>query len=394
MKILKKAVAFVMVTALCLAAIDLPCLAKEEEKSMGSLYSLSCAMIDGSSGRVLYEKNGYEERAMASTTKIMTLILALEYSNMDELVTVSSYAAKMPDVQLGIREGEQYKLEDLIYSMMLESHNDSAVAIAEHVGVSVEKFADMMNKKACEIGLSSTYFITANGLDASNKGGKHSTTAVELALIMKYCVMESPQKDMFIKVCQTRDYSFSDYEGKRSFSVHNHNRFLDMMDGVIAGKTGFTADAGYCYVAAVEKDGKTYIISLLGCGWPNNKNYKWHDAKTLLTYGFDNYKFKTILDENWCTECIPVSQGIEKDEITLYINENISMLLSDEDKIEIRPKLPSCVAAPVKKGDIIGSLDIYINDEHYKSINVYSADRISRVTLGYYFRVVASDFLL
>ena len=152
----------------------------EIPSELRQLYAQSAVLMDADSGRVLFEKNGYEQKPMASTTKIMTLIVTLENANLDEIVTVSQYAAGMPDVQLGIRKDEQYRLGDLLYSLMLESHNDSAVAIAEHVGGSVEGFAEMMNAKARDIGCFNTYYITPNGLDATDEDGTHSTTAAEI----------------------------------------------------------------------------------------------------------------------------------------------------------------------------------------------------------------------
>lgn len=364
-----------------------------EVPKINELYALSAAMIDGDTGRVLYEKEGYNVRAMASTTKIMTLIIALEYGNLDDMVTVSSYAAKMPDVQLGIKAEEQYMLSDLMYSLMLESHNDSAVAIAEHVGGSVEGFAKMMNAKAKELGLSNTYFITPNGLDAVDDYGKHSTTAVDLGLVMKYCVMDSPARDQFIKICQTREHSFADYDGKRSYSVHNKNALLDMMDGVVAGKTGFTADAGYCYVCAVTKDNKTLIITLLGCGWPNNKSYKWSDTKKMLSYGFENYSYNNLVDKSYVTDDIPILNGIEADRVGTYTMDEIGMITSKDDVIDIRTNIPDCLEAPVYSGEIVGRVDIYVNSELYTSLNVYAAKDVNRVNFKYYLQKTIRGFL-
>ena len=135
------------------------------------LYSLSAVLMDGDSGRVLYEKDGEAARANASTTKVLTCIVALESSPGDDYVQVSKNAASQPEVKLGIQPGEQYYLEDLLYSLMLKSHNDTAVAIAEHCGGSVEGFARMLNRKAKQIGCTDTYFITPNGLDATDSTG-------------------------------------------------------------------------------------------------------------------------------------------------------------------------------------------------------------------------------
>ena len=390
---MKRCLVYILTIILILANVSYTHINASAKEEL-SLYSLSAVLIDGDTGRVLYGKDEDTGRAMASTTKIMTLIIALEYGNMDDIVDVSSYASKMPDVQLGINEGEQYRLEDLIYSMKLESHNDSAVAIAEHIGGDVGGFADMMNQKAAELGLSDTYFITPNGLDSSDDKGAHHTTAKELALIMKYCIKDSPKKDEFINICQTRSYSFTDYSGKRSFTVNNKNAFLDMMQGVVAGKTGFTGDAGYCYVCAVTKDDKTLIVALLGCGWPNNKTYKWQDTKKLLNYGFEKFDKRCIFDRTYPLQSAKVKNGIENDEVDLYVDDEFNILLSDDDKVSYEVSLPDVFDAPVEKGDIGGSVIVYINDEPFKSFNVYIKDDIRRVNYRYYFNRVISHFLM
>ena len=281
---------FLLITANLLALIsnEMPCLAEETETTIkeSELYARSAVLMDADSGRILYQKEGETPLPMASTTKIMTCIVALENGVLEDEVEVSAYAASMPDVQLNIREGEHYILRDLLHSLMLESHNDSAVAIAEHIGGSVEGFADLMNRKAKEIGCENTYFITPNGLDAEKEietadGGKqtaaHSTTAADLARIMSYCIKRSPKKEDFLDITRTASYSFSNLEGSRSFSCSNHNAFLNMMEGALSGKTGFTGKAGYCYVGALERDDRTFVVALLACGWPNNKTYKWSD---------------------------------------------------------------------------------------------------------------------
>lgn len=170
----------------------------ETPEELSALYAASAVLMDGESGRILFEKNGGEIRPMASTTKIMTCILALEHLPEDTELSVSALAASQPEVRLGMREGETYVLKDLLHSLMLESHNDSAVAIAEAVSGTVEGFAELMNEKAEELGCSGTCFLTPNGLDAEKEeDGKtlvHSTTAADLARIMRYCTMESPEK--------------------------------------------------------------------------------------------------------------------------------------------------------------------------------------------------------
>ncbi len=381
MKKLTKIITYVLLVLLIINSYHLRIYSKED---VGNLYALSAALIDGDTGRVLYEKDGNKIRPMASTTKIMTLIVALEYGNPEDIVTVSSYASKMPDVQLGINEGEQYKLGDLYYSLMLESHNDVAVAIAEHIGGDVKGFARLMNAKAKELGLNNTYFITPNGLDESDSNGTHSTTAVDLARLMKYCTMDSPQNEEFKKICTTRDYTFSEYNKANTYSVHNANALLDMMEGVIAGKTGFTADAGYCYVAAIVHDDKTYIVALLGCGWPNNKHYKWEDTKKIIDYAINNYEYANITSQDTVMKQIEVINGTPQSYINTYISEYINIVVSQDEKIEIEYNLPKVIKPPVSKGDIVGSLNILIDNKIYSTINIYSADDIYMKDYRYY----------
>lgn len=357
---------------------------KEIEEPSG-LYALSACLMDADTGRVLFEKNGYEERAMASTTKIMTLIVTLEQADLESVVTVSSNAAKQPDVQLNINTGERYYLKDLLYSLMLESHNDAAVAIAEHVGGSVEAFAGLMNQKAAELGLSHTYFITPNGLDEENEGGTHQTTAIELARIMSYCIKESQEAEEFLSITQTPSYSFTDLDGKRSFSCYNHNAFLTMMEGVISGKTGFTAKAGYCYVGALEREGKTFVVSLLGCGWPNNKSYKWTDTKKLMNYGIENYECIDLYDKGRVFEEVPVVNGQEGmvsiGLLTEEGEETLPYLLRKDESYQIEYKLPKNLTAPVALNSKVGEVNYYLNEELIMQYPVYALEAVEEIDL-------------
>lgn len=349
------------------------------------LYAISACLMDADTGRVLFEKNGQEERAMASTTKIMTLIVTLENADLDSVVTVSSNAAKQPDVQLTINEGEQYYLKDLLYSLMLESHNDSAVAIAEHVAGSVEAFAGLMNQKAEELGLSQTHFVTPNGLDGEDAGGTHRTTAVELAKIMSYCISQSSMTEEFLAITRTASYNFSDLEGKRSFTCNNHNAFLSMMDGALSGKTGFTANAGYCYVGALKRDGKTFVVSLLGCGWPNHKSYKWSDTKTLMNYGLQGFECVDIYDREKVFEPILVVDG-QKTAAAVGISiaeeeKTLPFLLRRDETYRIEYKLPKELAAPVETGEKIGEVNYYIGEELVMQYPVCALEKVEKIDL-------------
>lgn len=370
-----------------------------EIKEPSGLYAISACLMDADTGRVLFEKNGQEQRAMASTTKIMTLIVTLEGADLDSIVTVSEKAARQPDVQLTINTGEQYYLKDLLYSLMLESHNDAAVAIAEHVAGSVEAFSGVMNQKAKELGLENTHFVTPNGLDGEDEGGIHSTTAVELARIMSYCIKESPKKEEFLKITQAANHSFTDVEGKRSFTCYNHNAFLTMMEGVISGKTGFTADAGYCYVAALEKDGKTFVVSLLGCGWPNHKTYKWSDTKKLMNYGIDNYEIVEMYDEERTFEPVTVLNG-QTDEVEIGLGvtkeiaeEELSYLLRKDETYQIEYKLPKTLEAPVVKNSKVGEVNYYLNEELVMQYPVYALEEVEAIDFEWCLKRLLKKYL-
>lgn len=369
----------------------------------GNLYALSAVLMDGNSGRILYEKNGEEKRPMASTTKIMTCILVLENSGLDEVAEVSSYASSMPKVRLGVQPKERYRVEDLLYSLMLESHNDAAVVLAEHVAGSVEAFAALMNEKAEEIGCKDTWFITPNGLDAEEerKEGmrEHSTTAADLARILRYCIRESPKREVFLAITGAPSYRFSDCDGKRTFSCSNHNAFLSMMEGALTGKTGFTAKAGYCYVGALERDNRTFIVALLGCGWPNNKNYKWADTRKLMEYGLKQYTLHSFSEAYvpQMPEKLPVKEGQnrilgEEREVPLVCSskeglcesgESQEVLLKEGESIEVTYEGMNGLSAPVKKGQKVGRLTYFTGDWVWKTEEVTAGEEVEKITFAW-----------
>lgn len=367
--------------------VVLPTVGYGMQLSESELYARSACLMDADSGRVLYSKNSKEKLPMASTTKIMTCIIALEEGRMDELVTVSAYAASQPKVHMGARKGEQFYLQDLLYALMLNSDNDAAVMIAEQVGGSTEKFAEKMNRKAKELGCENTYFITPNGLDAKNEKGIHSTTAEDLARILKYCIMESPKKEEFLSITRMPAYTFWNYSKTQLYQCTNHNAFLGMMDGALTGKTGFTGNAGYCYVGALQWEGKTLVVSLLACGWPNNRGYKWEDARKLMTYGLTNYEYRDVFERKDLGR-IHVFNGQQEgtgvNELattSLKYGENIenihlSLLMRKDEKIEVRYLLPKQLEAPVKKGQQVGTVQYFLGKELVKEYPVYAGEQV------------------
>lgn len=372
----------------------IPCLQEnlvlEEKKgtagNVDGLYARYALLMDADNRRVLFEKDGYKEAPMASTTKIMTLLVTLEQANLEDIVTISDYAASMPDVQLNIRAGEQYRLCDLLYSLMLESHNDTAVAIAEHVGGSVEGFAALMNEKAKELGANHTHFVTPNGLDEE----EHYTTAYDLALIASYAI----ENETFLQIIQTPSYSFHEQTTGRSFTVNNKDRFLTSYEGAIGIKTGFTGNAGYCFVGAVNREGKKLVSVVLACGWPPHKNYKWQDTTKLMEYGMDNYEKKEVLIPNTTFQQLLVSDSIEGEPVTPYNRDSISLLLRSDEKITFDVELPERLQAPVKAGETIGKITVKIDNQPYKIVPLYARESRGKITYSYVLRKIVTSYFL
>lgn len=355
------------------------------ELQENDLFAKSAILIDGDSNRVLYEKNAHERMANASTTKIMTCIVALENGKLDDIAEFSEYATKMPKVKLGASKGSKYKIEDLLYSLMLESHNDTAVAIAEHIGGSVEGYAKMMNEKAKSLGLSDTNFVTPNGLDAEN----HYTTAYDLAIISSYAIKNKE----FLKIINTKSYSFSDLDGKNNFTVNNKDLFLDMYEGAFGVKTGFTGNAGYCFVGASKRDNKTFISVVLASGWPPSKTNKWKDTVKLMNFGNDNYEHRVLFESISDFKRIRVSNGTKK-----YCDTRIDgfyeTLISDMDVVDIKYVLDKNVHAPVYEGQNLGRSELYINNKKITEFSITSKEYIQKFDFEYCMKKIINKYMI
>lgn len=369
-----------------------------------SLYSKACALTDGDSGRLLYGKSEDTELPNASTTKIMTCILALELCETDEVVTFSANAAAQPKVHLGAAEGEQFYLGDLLYGLMLESYNDCAWAIAEHAAGTVEKFAEIMNEKAVGLGCKNTHFVTPNGLDDEDGDGEHHTTAYDLCLIMSYCAWDSNMSEKFLEITQTKNYSFTSLEGN-AYSVSNANSFLDMMDGVLTGKTGYTSKAGYCYVAAYEDGGRRYCIALLACGWPTNKTWRWSDAKALFSYGLDNYKLYRTAPDALKIEPVEVGGGYEnpsldewgtKGRLRLAIDTEeteITFLKAEWETASVEKNITKPLQLPIEKGDVVGTVSYGIDGEELYTYDIVAGNTFYRWDFTSFLKAVINSFI-
>ena len=423
--------------------------AKEAAPDPAQLYAVSAVLMDADTGRVLYGKNPDEPMAMASTTKIMTCILILENGNLEDEISVSAYAASMPKVKLYVKKGERFMVKDLLYSLMLESHNDSAVVLAEYIGkqmleeelakkdtaeYSVEEskravaaFAAMMNQKAIELGCADTCFVTPNGLDASvdslaqneieqndigqestkqtEMSGEHHTTARELAKIMSYCITTSPQRETFLEITAIPSYSFR--ANGKDYNCTNHNAFLNMMEGMISGKTGFTNKAGYCYVGALEREGRTFVVALLACGWPSNKSYKWSDTRKLMEYGTQTFFVRSLNEgkgelQNWEPEAILVAKG-QSEELggeawTQPVRNETGrgleeMLLKEDEKVEVGIRQLEILEAPVEKGTVVGYVTYSVQEVVYRVEDIVLAESVEKINFRWCLEEVYKRFL-
>jgi len=327
-------------------------------------------LMDAETGRVLWGKNEHQPLAMASTTKIMTAVLALESGRMNETVTVSAKAAAAPRMKMFLTTGETLRLGDLMLALMLESSNDAAVAIAERLSGSVDAFCKEMTEKAHELGAVNTFFETASGLDA----GKHQSTPFDLALITRYAL----NVPGFIELTNTRSATFS--SNKRSYSFNNKNRLLNEFPGANGVKTGFTNKAGHCFVGAAKRDGMQLISVVLASGWgPKGRNQKWVDTKEILSFGFANYEFETIITAESLAGSMPVTRSRSKSVDYVYnYGARVPLNKNQKESVYVELYIPVSMKAPVSAGDVIGSARVYIETDFFKEIPLIATGSATR----------------
>ena len=346
--------------------------------------AISAVVVDGDTGRILWGKNENKPMAMASTTKIMTALVALENSDITKETTVSKNATLASPVKMHLAVGEKLTIEQLLYAMMLQSYNDSAVAVAEAVGGSVEKFCTMMNEKAKEIGCSDTVFETPNGLDKGN----HHSTAEDMSKIGVYAL----KNQNLMKIMNTRDYTFK--SSKTTYSFVNKDRLLSEYEGAIGMKTGFTGKAGHCFVGAANRGDITLVSVVLASGWGTaGKSRKWIDTKALLNYGFNNYKKYSIINGS---EKMNISiDKAEKEIAELKYEDSVDLLLSENEKanLKIENELPQNITAPINYGDSVGIGKIYTGNTLLKTVKIISAENIEKIGVEYNLKKLINQWL-
>ncbi len=331
--------------------------------------SRAAVIYDRKSGKVIWGKSENERRPMASTTKIMTAIVVLENVGLEDIVTVSKKAAGTGGSRLGLKVNDKITVNNLLYGLLLVSGNDAAVALAEYVGGSVEGFAEKMNEKAKDMGLENTHFITPHGLDMDN----HYTTAFELAKMADYAL----NIDKFASIVNTKNIGIS--INGRSKNLTNTNELLGNLYGVNGVKTGFTNGANRCLVTSVNRDGMNIITVVLGA---DTKKDRSNDSIKLIEYAYTNYEIydmKEIIHEKYeewkriNENRIVVVRG-KRENLTTCIEElenyYIPVKKIDKEKINVKIFNISELNAPVHKGDYVGKLCVYIDDEKIVELTI------------------------
>lgn len=341
-------------------------------------------LIDGKTGDILFEKNMNKKMYPASTTKMLTGILAIEQGNMDKLVTVDDDTPyEIYGTHIALEPGEQLRFKELLNATLIESANDAAVVIAKDMAGDVESFAKMMNKKAKEIGALNSNFVNPSGLHDDN----HFSTAYDLAMIAKYGM----QNDQFRNIVKNYKYTIEPTNIKTEKRVmYSANKLLYSTkkinvdgknteikyDNAIGVKTGYTEQAGNSVVSAVEKDGRLLISVVL----KSAGNNLWIDTHKLLNYGLNNFDKKLLGFKNEFVENIKIENG-NKNYVTGVIGENVTTPLKNtiEGEISKKVNINKNIKAPIEKGQVLGNVEYVLNGETIKTANIISAESINLV---------------
>ena len=346
-------------------------------------------VYDRISKSMIIGKNEDVKSAMASTTKIMTTIVILEKTDLDETVTVSAKAGGTGGSRLGIKRGDKASVRDLLYGLMLRSGNDAAVALAEHVGGSVKGFAELMNEKAAELGLTNTHFVTPHGLDDAN----HYTTALELAKLTDYAM----DNETFAKIVGTKSTTI--YINNQPRQINNTNELLGVLNGVVGVKTGFTNNAGRCLVTETKRNNMDIITIVLGA---DTKKDRTKDSVNLIEYTFSKYKMynveEQIIEEfnkwkNINEKRILITKGKQSNpKLALGAIEKAIIPICDDDKIEYSINVLTEVEAPVEQWNVMGTLTVKLNGEILENIDIVNVNEVQKRDWKDYFKIVLNTY--
>lgn len=334
-------------------------------------------LIDGASGRILFAQNADERLPMASCTKIMTALLALENAALDEEVTAGRNAYGVEGTSIYLSEGETLTMEQMLYGLMLRSGNDAAVAIAEHVGGSVEGFAEMMNERAKELNADAV-FKNPHGLHADG----HGASALAMARILR-AALQNPD---FRTITATQKKIIPWVGNEYSRVLENKNRLLRDYEGATGGKTGYTSKAGRCLVFSAERDGMELIGAVLNC-------YTWFDTATvMLDYGFDSFRMERAMERGATAAVLPVTGG-ELATVDAIAAESLAAAVEIGSKPEVKVSAKS-LSAPVRKGDPVGTAELIVNGQTVDRCELVAAHDVKVWNLAAAFRILFRSWIL
>ena len=344
----------------------------------------SALLMDYSTGKVLYEKNSHDQRPLASVTKIMTMLLAMEEISAgnlsyDDTITGSAHAKSYGGSTIFLDEGEQMSVRDIIKGIAVASGNDAAVALGEHISGSEEAFVQRMNQKAKELGMENTNFVNCNGLDADG----HYSCAYDIALMSRELMKHN---DIF-------EFTTIWMDSLRNgqFTLSNTNKLVRFYEGCTGLKTGSTSKAGFCISATAKRDNLHLICVIMGA---ETSKKRQADASSLLSYGFANYAINNYVQKDAEVAELKVEKGMSKT-VKIITGDDCSYLGAKNEKAEHETviKLDKKIKAPVQKGDLAGSLVVNVNGKEFKTIDLICAQTIEKVTYGYVLRELLTDWL-
>lgn len=346
---------FLLVFVLCFEITNTEsALASETAGEALEIKSPSAILADSATGTILYEKNSHEKRPMASVTKIMTMLLAMEAidsgkMSYDDMITGSAYAKSMGGSTIFLEEGEQLTVRDILKGIAVSSGNDAAVAMAEHISGSEKAFVAKMNERAAQLGMTNTNFINCNGLDADD----HYSSSYDIMLMSRE-LMKHPDIHTFTTI-----WMDSLRDGK--FTLSNTNKLVRFYEGATGLKTGSTSNALFCVSATAKRDDLHLIAVVMGAPTSKERN---SDASSLLNYGFANYSIKKVTEEGEVVMNHPVSKGV-KAETALTAKAPFGVLVKKGENPDVSKNVvfTSDFTAPITKDDVAGVVEYYRNGE-------------------------------
>ena len=338
--------------------------------------------IETSSGRILYEKNAFDRANIASTTKIMTAIVAVENNSLTDTVVISKKAASTAGSSVDLKENDEIKLSELLYGLMLNSGNDAAVAIAEHTAGNVEEFAKLMNEKAKEIGALNTNFVTPHGLDMDG----HYSTAYDMAIISRYAL----NNPTISKLVSTQYHTMTFLNGKTK-QLKNTNPLLYFYNGISGMKTGYTGLAGKCLVASAKREDLEIIVVTLG---EPSSQLRINNTVKILDYCFNNYKMYDLKELYKINFSINIKKSPKSTIVPIYKNSLVLPLLADEkDNIRIKKYIYKDLIAPIEINQKVGKIQFKTGNDVLGEIDICAPYSVARSSLYEYYRTIFNSFL-